>query len=69
MSARQKARAQRTDMFWAGRLAAAPDRAARAAVAFDRARARITRAPQNRQDEAWARIETALDTISREALS
>jgi hypothetical protein len=69
VSTRQKVRAQRTEAYWAGRLAAAPDRASRAAVMFDRARARISKLPDAAQARAWERIENTLDTISREALS
>lgn len=69
MSTRQKRQAARVDAFWATRLAAAPDRASRVAVLFDRARARISRLDDAAQARAWDRIETLLDTISREALS
>jgi hypothetical protein len=57
----------RRESYWRQEIDAATDPAARAAVAFDRARARINRQPADVRDDTWRRIETVLDNISREA--
>lgn len=66
MSRRQLAAAQREDRFWAARIAAARDGAARAAVMFDRLRARIAAAPVRQRESAWAAVTTHLVDLHRQ---
>jgi len=70
MSRRQAARARREEQFWAAKAAAARDGAARAAVAFDRVRARIAAAPARHRESSWAAVvvhlRALLDELDRQ---
>jgi hypothetical protein len=61
---RGQARVQRRASYWQQRMAAAAGPAARAAVAFDWARARITDLPRARQDAAWQEVADLLSTVA-----
>jgi hypothetical protein len=63
-SRRQRARVQRETAFWAGRYAAARTGSARAAVAFDRLRAHVTRQPSHAREAAWAEVESDLEAMA-----
>jgi hypothetical protein len=63
-SRRQRARAQREADFWAARYAAARTGSARAAVAFDRLRAHVTRQPAPIREDVWAQVEADLDVLT-----
>lgn len=66
MSRRQKARRLREAAHWAGKQAAAPTAAARAAVAFDRLRALLADLPPEVRERAWSRVEAALNELARD---
>ena len=55
-SKRARARAARTDRWWAERATTAETPADRAAVAWDRARAAVAHLPADVQPAAWTRL-------------
>lgn len=64
MSRRQKARRQREVAHFAAKRAAAPNAAARAAVAFDQLRARLNRLPEVDREAVWQQTADRLDELA-----
>ncbi len=56
---RRLTRKARGAAYWADRLDAAPTSAARAAVAWDHVRTRITDLPDDAQEQAWQEVARA----------
>lgn len=63
-SQRQRARARREAEHYAAKLAEAPNAAARAAVVFDRLRARIADLPVRDRDPAWGGVIAGLEACT-----
>lgn len=64
LSKRRQAAIAREAVFWGDRMRRAQSPAQRAAVAFDRLRARIADYPHDQQAHAWAEIETRIANMT-----
>jgi hypothetical protein len=61
---RRLTRKARAAAYWADRMAAAPTPAARAVVAWDHVRTRITDLPDDAQEQAWNEVVECLAGIA-----